>query len=84
MFFGEFSREIREFSRLLSHINISILQVIKTNKKLIQHKMTEKKILLYGANGYTGKLIAKLATEYSLSPTLAGRNHREIKELKSL
>jgi short subunit dehydrogenase-like uncharacterized protein len=43
--------------------------------------MIEKKILLYGANGYTGKLIAKLATEYSLSPTLAGRNHREIKEL---
>jgi short subunit dehydrogenase-like uncharacterized protein len=81
MFFGEFSSEIREFSRLLHHINISILQVIKTNKKLIQHKMTEKKILLYGANGYTGKLIAKLATDYSLSPTLAGRNHREIKEL---
>lgn len=43
--------------------------------------MTEKKILLYGANGYTGRLIAKYALSYSLKPTLAGRNEIEIKHL---
>ncbi len=43
--------------------------------------MKNKKILLYGANGYTGKLIAKHAKSYSLEPTLAGRNLKSIKEL---
>ena len=31
------------------------------------------KFLLYGANGYIGKLIAKLAAAYNLQPILAGR-----------
>jgi short subunit dehydrogenase-like uncharacterized protein len=35
--------------------------------------MQNKTFLLYGANGYTGKLIAKLANEYGLKPILAGR-----------
>lgn len=30
--------------------------------------------LLYGANGYTGRLIAELARSYGLRPLLAGRN----------
>jgi short subunit dehydrogenase-like uncharacterized protein len=30
--------------------------------------------LLYGANGYTGRLIAGLAKQYGLTPMLAGRN----------
>jgi short subunit dehydrogenase-like uncharacterized protein len=32
-------------------------------------------LLLYGANGYTGALIARLAAERGLRPILAGRNH---------
>ena len=43
--------------------------------------MQEKRILLYGANGYTGELIAKLAPHYNLKLTLAGRNEDAIKAL---
>ena len=35
--------------------------------------MENNKFLLYGANGYTGRLIAKLAASYGLVPILAGR-----------
>lgn len=41
----------------------------------------QDKFLLYGANGYTGKLIAKLAASYSLQPILAGRTESLIKPL---
>ncbi|HEX8844693.1 MAG TPA: saccharopine dehydrogenase NADP-binding domain-containing protein [Pyrinomonadaceae bacterium] len=37
--------------------------------------------LLYGANGYTGKLIAHLATERGLRPILAGRDRNTIEPL---
>ena len=37
--------------------------------------------LLYGANGYTGQLIAKMAVEYGLSPVLAGRNASSLQSL---
>jgi len=37
--------------------------------------------LLYGANGYTGRLIAREARARGLSPTLAGRNTVEIETL---
>lgn len=43
--------------------------------------MSNKSFLLYGANGYTGVLIAKLAAEYGLQPTLAGRNEKAIHAL---
>jgi short subunit dehydrogenase-like uncharacterized protein len=36
--------------------------------------MQENKFLLYGANGYTGKLIASMAHQFELEPVLAGRN----------
>ena len=39
------------------------------------------KFLLYGANGYTGKLIAKLASIYNLQPILAGRTEAHVKQL---
>lgn len=38
-------------------------------------------LLLYGANGYTGKIIAELAQTYGLSPILAGRNVSAIQRL---
>jgi short subunit dehydrogenase-like uncharacterized protein len=37
--------------------------------------------LLYGANGYTGKLVARLAKERGLSPVLAGRDRASIEQL---
>jgi short subunit dehydrogenase-like uncharacterized protein len=39
------------------------------------------RVLIYGANGYTGRLIARLAVERGLKPTLAGRNHQAIAQL---
>jgi short subunit dehydrogenase-like uncharacterized protein len=41
----------------------------------------QNQFLLYGANGYTGKLIAKLAAEYNLQPILSGRTEASIKPL---
>jgi short subunit dehydrogenase-like uncharacterized protein len=41
----------------------------------------KNKILLYGANGYTGKLIARYAKDFQLQPILAGRKEAEIKIL---
>ena len=40
--------------------------------------MENNKFLLYGANGYTGRLIAGLAASYGLVPVLAGRNKKSI------
>ncbi|MBX9878737.1 MAG: saccharopine dehydrogenase NADP-binding domain-containing protein [Candidatus Obscuribacterales bacterium] len=37
--------------------------------------------MLYGANGYTGKLIARLAKEKGLKPILAGRNSVQVEQL---
>ena len=37
--------------------------------------------LIYGANGYTGRLIARRAVERGLRPTLAGRNAEAVKSL---
>lgn len=37
--------------------------------------------LIYGANGYTGELITRMAAERGLKPVLAGRNEPAVKEL---
>jgi short subunit dehydrogenase-like uncharacterized protein len=37
--------------------------------------------LLYGANGYTGELIARLSDSYGLKPILAGRNQIKLEAL---
>src|SRR5439155_12152003 len=37
--------------------------------------------LLYGANGYTGELIARYAADYGLHPILAGRREEVLKPL---
>jgi len=39
------------------------------------------KLLIYGANGYTGKLIAREAAKRGLKPLLAGRNRDDIDAL---
>jgi len=41
----------------------------------------QNQFLLYGANGYTGVIIAKLAASYGLQPILAGRTETNIKPL---
>ena len=42
---------------------------------------TTKQIMIYGANGYTGELIAKEAIEKGYQPILAGRNQAQIEKL---
>ena len=37
--------------------------------------------LIYGANGYTGELITRLAARKGLKPILAGRNAAKVEEL---
>src|SRR5689334_1730518 len=39
------------------------------------------KAMIYGANGYTGRLIARRAVELGMRPTLAGRNPDAVKAL---
>src|ERR1051326_3826788 len=41
----------------------------------------QNSFLLYGANGYTGELIARYAAEYDLHPILAGRREEVLKPL---
>ena len=43
--------------------------------------MQQNHFLLYGANGYTGQLIARHARQYGLQPVLAGRNGARLKSL---
>jgi short subunit dehydrogenase-like uncharacterized protein len=43
--------------------------------------MQNNSFLLYGANGYTGELIARFASQYNLSPLLAGRRKEALKPL---
>lgn len=40
-----------------------------------------EKILIYGANGYTGELITRFASEKGLKPILAGRSDSKIRPL---
>ena len=39
--------------------------------------------IIYGANGYTGELIAREAVRQGLKPTLAGRNKAKVGTLRS-
>jgi short subunit dehydrogenase-like uncharacterized protein len=43
--------------------------------------MQQNSFLLYGANGYTGELIARYAVSYNLRPILAGRREDALKPL---
>lgn len=43
--------------------------------------MKQQSILIYGANGYTGELIARYASQYELKPLLAGRRKEAIQQL---
>lgn len=43
--------------------------------------MTAPRWLIYGANGYTGRLVARTAVRRGLTPVLAGRNPAAVKAL---
>ena len=43
--------------------------------------LTKPSFLLYGANGYTARLIIDLANSFGLTPVLAGRNEASVKYL---
>ena len=43
--------------------------------------MQSNRFLLYGANGYTGELIARYAAQYGLEPIVAGRDAAKIRPL---
>lgn len=43
--------------------------------------MVQPSFLLYGANGYTGQLIARHAAQYGLTPILAGRRQEALEPL---
>jgi short subunit dehydrogenase-like uncharacterized protein len=42
-----------------------------------------KTLLIYGATGYTGRMIAEQATSAGLNVVLAGRNHLKLQEMAS-
>lgn len=44
-------------------------------------KEREGQVLIYGAYGFTGAGIARLASEYGITPVLAGRNESKLKPL---
>lgn len=56
-------------------MNINISPFISYFSRM-QHQF-----LLYGANGYTGELIARFASQYGLQPILAGRRKEAIETL---
>jgi short subunit dehydrogenase-like uncharacterized protein len=43
--------------------------------------MEKKSFLVYGANGYTGELIARHASSYGMVPIIAGRSHNSIEAM---
>ena len=45
--------------------------------------MLKNAFLLYGANGYTGELIARYAAQFGLQPVLAGRNREAVFDVAS-
>ncbi len=47
----------------------------------VHFDMQKDRFLLYGANGYTGRLIAAMAAEYGIKPILAGRSEPALKEM---
>jgi short subunit dehydrogenase-like uncharacterized protein len=43
--------------------------------------MSKNKVLIYGANGYTGELIARFAKDFSIEPIVAGRSEATVVEV---
>jgi short subunit dehydrogenase-like uncharacterized protein len=41
----------------------------------------KNRLLIYGCNGYTGKLITEIAVKNGLNPVLSGRNEQAVKSI---
>ncbi|SVD51921.1 uncharacterized protein METZ01_LOCUS404775, partial [marine metagenome] len=54
-------------------ISAAVLDRLPENRK--------GQVLIYGAYGFTGTGISKLASEYDITPVLAGRNESKLKPL---
>ena len=54
-------------------ISATILDQLPQNRK--------GQVLIYGAYGFTGTGISKLASDYGITPVLAGRNESKLKQL---
>ncbi len=48
---------------------------------LITGLIIMKKFMIYGANGYTGRLITETAVEKGMNPVVAGRNREAVEML---
>ncbi len=54
---------------------------VRINGIVVHFGMQTNTFLLYGANGYTGQLIARMALGYGLQPILAGRNEAALQSM---
>lgn len=54
---------------------------MRINSIVVHFSMQTNTFLLYGANGYTGRLIAGMAAGYGLQPILAGRNEEALRAM---
>lgn len=68
-------------SLAVSRTNTSIIMASKAEPASSAGKNAEKKgrLMIYGATGHTGKLVARKAKEVGLNATLAGRNEEKLK-----
>jgi short subunit dehydrogenase-like uncharacterized protein len=65
-------------------MNYEFALLFTANKSsLVIFGMERNRFLLYGANGYTGQLIAKYSRQYDLQPILAGRKEDQLKLLSN-
>jgi short subunit dehydrogenase-like uncharacterized protein len=77
------------YSRILKYRVFSELQFTHRNNccvnsvvlLFIVFLIMQHEFLLYGANGYTGELIARHAMQYQLMPILAGRRREQVAPL---
>jgi short subunit dehydrogenase-like uncharacterized protein len=50
-------------------------------QSVVEARLLSGTILIYGATGYTGRLIAKAASDSGARPVLAGRNLDKVKKV---
>jgi short subunit dehydrogenase-like uncharacterized protein len=75
-----------------TQIPVNVVRLLQFEQKCVFQRANEtateavimnKTWMIYGANGYTGQLAARLAHELGESPILAGRNAEQIEPLAS-
>jgi len=64
-----------------NHVSMDMILNKSKIRKSTEGKIVQKKWMIYGATGYTGKLIAEEAVNRGLTPILAGRSEIKLAEL---